>query len=110
MRFTSTLLTAFVAILPFSSVFAAPASILEVQRFSGEKRAGNFIVTFKKNVDKSAWLSQHPDTASHEFASSFLHGFSGKLDEQTLQELRANPDVESIAEDGIMHTMATTTQ
>jgi hypothetical protein len=31
----------------------------------------------------------------------------GDLNEETLDALRASPDVEYIAEDGIMHTMAT---
>ena len=84
--------------------------MLEVQRFSGEKRAGSFIVTFKQGADKKAWLSKRPDVATHDFDAKFLNGFAGRLDDETLRELRANPDVESIAEDGVMHTMATVTQ
>ena len=110
MRFTSTLLTALVAILPLSSVVAAPAPILEVQRFSGETRPGSFIVTLKKEVDKSVWLARRPNFASRDFNSTFINGFASILDEDALQELRANPDIESIAEDGIMRTMVTVTQ
>jgi cerevisin len=109
MRFPA-ILTAFVAILPLSGVIAVPSTMLEVQRHVGEKREGSFIVTFKNGVDKSSWVSKLPGVVTHDFDAKFMNGFSGKLDDATLNELRMNPDVESIAEDGIMHTMAITTQ
>lgn len=110
MRFSVTLLTALVAVLPFSSVLAAPAPLLDVHAFRGEKHTGSYIVTLKKNVNKKSWLSKRPNLAKQEYDSAFINGFAGSLDEDVLNELRANPDVESIAEDGIMHTMATVTQ
>jgi cerevisin len=111
MRFTSTILTALIAIIPFSSVTAAPSPMHEVQRFSGTSRPGSFIVTLKSDVDKSAWLSKRPYVnTSWDFDSEFMNGFSSKLDEETLQQLRADPTIESIAEDGVMRTMALVTQ
>ena len=81
----------------------------------GERRVGNYIVTFKEGVDKSVWqerLSFRAATANrrHEYDSDFLNGFAGELDDDTLEELRRNPDVEAIYEDGIMHTMETMEQ
>ena len=126
MRFASSVLAALVALLPFAStVSAAPAPMVEVQRFAGVKRTGNYIVTFKKGVDRTASVStqvvasasdsrllfkQGVDSPRHEYDSEFLNGFAAKLSDEELEELRRNPDVEEIFEDGIMHTMETVTQ
>ena len=113
MRFPSTLLKALVALLPLAlTAFATLEPTVEVQRFMGERRVGNYIVTFKEGVDKSVWqerLSFRAATANrrHEYDSDFFNGFAGELDDDTLEELRRNPDVEAIYEDGIMQTMET---
>ena len=111
MRFPSTLLKALIALLLLAvTAFATLEPTVEVQCFMGESRVGNYIVTFKRGVDKSIWqerLSFRAATANrrHGYDSDFLNGFAGELDDDTLEELRRNPDVEGIYEDGIMHTM-----
>lgn len=93
-------------VLFVASALAAPAAIHTVETFSGET-TGRFLVTLKPGVSKASLLSQikHNATITHDW--ELINGFAGHLDDDTLNVLRANPDVQSIAEDGIMHTMTT---
>ncbi|CDO71600.1 hypothetical protein BN946_scf184911.g70 [Trametes cinnabarina] len=99
-------------------IFAAPtASLHTVEKYAGDKKPQSYIVKLKDGVDKSVhldWLTAHHGhgaTVTHpEWESNVLHGFAGILDENALNALRANPDVEYIAEDGIVHINAAVTQ
>ncbi|KXN86834.1 Subtilisin-like serine protease pepC [Leucoagaricus sp. SymC.cos] len=105
MLFTSSFVTLgfFVA-----SALSAPTALHTIETYAGET-TGRHIVTLKAGVDKTNLINQVKQnaTVTHEF--DIINGFAGHLDEDTLNALRASPDVESIAEDGIMHTMVTQT-
>ncbi|KAI0032756.1 serine protease [Vararia minispora EC-137] len=113
----STVLTAFALLT--APVFGSPVQMLTVQHFAGEI-SGRHIVTLKSEVEKSAhlsWLESARLTSGSavtvtnaEWDSSVLHGYAGEFSEDALNALRASPDVESIEEDGIMHTFATVTE
>ncbi|OSD03397.1 serine protease [Trametes coccinea BRFM310] len=99
-------------------VFAAPTAALHtIERYAGETKPQSYIVKLKDGVEKSAhldWLAAHHGdgaTVTHpEWESDVLHGFAGTFNADALNALRANPDVEYIAEDGIVHINAAVTQ
>ncbi|KAF5349212.1 hypothetical protein D9756_009504 [Leucocoprinus leucothites] len=104
-------------VMHFSSAFAAlglfvatslaaPTALHTIETFSGET-TGRHIVTLKEGVSKASLIAQIKQNATitHEF--DIINGFAGHFDEDTLNALRASPDVELIGEDGIMHTMVT---
>jgi cerevisin len=88
------------------SALGAPTALHAIETFNGET-TGRHIVTLKQGIAKEGLINQIKQnvTITHEF--DIINGFAGELDEETLNALRANPDVEIIAEDGIMHTMVT---
>lgn len=87
-----------------ASAVAAPTAIHTVETFAGET-TGRFLVTLKPGVSKASLLNHVNVTVTHDW--DLINGFAGHLDDDALNALRANPDVQSIAEDGIMHTMTT---
>ncbi|KAI0639444.1 serine protease [Trametes polyzona] len=99
-------------------VFGAPTTSLRtVEKFAGEVKPQSYIVKLKDGVAKEAhleWLAAHhgnSSTVTHpEWEGSVLNGFAGTLGADALNALRANPDVEYIAEDGIFHINAAVTQ
>ncbi|KAF5352594.1 hypothetical protein D9756_006339 [Leucocoprinus leucothites] len=102
MRFTST----FFILLASSFALAAPSATLHtVEKYSGET-TGRYIVTFKVDADKS---SAKPDSGVTHTWDGAINGFAGHFDDATVEKLRANPDVETITEDGVMHTFVTET-
>ncbi|KAJ8457203.1 hypothetical protein ONZ45_g863 [Pleurotus djamor] len=103
MRFSAIL--ASLALL--APVFAAPA-MKTVETFSGERVADSFIVKLKAGASRRTVLKNLGLNATHEWNDA-LNGFAGKFSEQTLDALRASPDVESISEDGIMSIFDTQT-
>ncbi|KAF9442747.1 serine protease [Macrolepiota fuliginosa MF-IS2] len=106
MRFLSFSIATFA--LFAASVFGAPAAIHTIETFDGET-TGRFLVTLKPGVSRASLIKQlkQNTTVTHEW--DIINGFAGHLDDDTLNALRANPDVQSIAEDGVMHTMVTQT-
>ncbi|KAF8996963.1 serine protease [Cyathus striatus] len=90
-----------------ASVLGSPASLKVVETFAGEK-TGRFIVKLKDGVSKASVINNLNATITHEW--DIVNGFAGHLDTNTLNILRASTDVESISEDGIMHTMSNVTQ
>ncbi|KAF9445349.1 peptidase 1 [Macrolepiota fuliginosa MF-IS2] len=92
-----------------ASALAAPTTTLHtIETFDGEK-TGRFLVTLKPGVSKTSLVDQIKKNATVTHEWDLINGFAGNFDDNTLNTLRANPDVESIAEDGIMHTMVTQT-
>ncbi|KAI6783452.1 proteinase T-like protein [Emericellopsis cladophorae] len=73
---------------------------------------GQYIVKFKDIVAMSAvddtvsGLSEKPE---HVYGT-LIRGFSGKLDEETVEALRANPDVDFVEEDAMVSIAAYVTQ
>jgi len=102
-----------------SPIVAAPntrATKLDVQSFGGET-TGKYIVKLKGSSDKASVMggfSSFSDSTSanitHEWKPKFFNGFAGEFDDAALDALRANSDVESIVEDGIMKAFATVEQ
>ncbi|KAG6815572.1 hypothetical protein H0H87_000400 [Tephrocybe sp. NHM501043] len=103
MRFLISAVIAAIAILP---AFSAPASLLEIQKYSGEK-TGKYIVTLKPGATKSSVLKSARGTATHEW--DIINGFAGVFTAEELEALRSHADVESIAEDGYVTVSVTQT-
>ncbi|KAJ3483606.1 hypothetical protein NLI96_g6203 [Meripilus lineatus] len=114
MRF-SAILAATVALLATPILGSPTVPLVGIEKFSGKVKQGSYIVKLKSDVSKTAhldWLSQHigTDSVTHtEWDSAVLNGFAGKFSSNTLNMLRSSPDVESIAEDGIMSIQTTQT-
>lgn len=115
---------------------APPTALADIQKFDGQVKEGSYIVKLKDNASKSghlSWLGKQlgSDSLTHtEWQKGLLHGFAGeppvsatilfntpdctitlgKFSEKTLTLLRSNPDVEYIAEDGIVTTFSVVTQ
>ncbi|RDB29494.1 Cuticle-degrading protease [Hypsizygus marmoreus] len=105
MRFFTAVVAAIALAAP---AFAAPSPLRTVEKFNGGT-SGRYIVKVKDGVSRAALFKQlnvNP-TVSHDW--KIVNGFAGKLDDATLNALRASPDVEYISEDGIMHTLVTQT-
>ncbi|KAH9485655.1 Alkaline serine protease [Psilocybe cubensis] len=106
MQFFTAILLAVSLVLP--TTLAAPRPLRAVQRFSGET-SGKYIVKFKSGASRKNFIQKHG--LKNKVAEwDLLNGFAGNFDDAVLDELRLDEDVEYIAEDGIMHTMATVTQ
>ncbi|OBZ73261.1 Proteinase R [Grifola frondosa] len=92
---------------------ASSDNLLEIERTTGDKKDSSYIVRLKPGVDKSlhlTWLRERLSRNSeitHDYASGFLNAFAGKFDEETLNMLRASPDVENISEDFIVQGFRT---
>ncbi len=104
MRISSLLvvLTVFVVL----TVATPSGAIHTIEAFDGETN-GRFLVTLKPNVRKGGVISQLGRNSSITNHWDIINGFAGILDEATVNILRKNIDVESIAEDGIMHALNT---
>ncbi|KAF9445752.1 serine proteinase [Macrolepiota fuliginosa MF-IS2] len=91
------------------TTFAAPEKrFYAIEKYDGET-TGRYIVTFKADVDKpSLRLSGAAIAVTHQW-DGIINGFAGTFNLATLEELRANPDVESISEDGITNDFVTQT-
>ncbi|KAG5640906.1 hypothetical protein DXG03_006680 [Asterophora parasitica] len=97
----------FAAIALAAPVFAGPAPLRAVEKFGG-KTSGKYIVKLKEGVTKSKVFAQLKNSkVTHDW--SVIHGFAGHLSDDAVNALRASPDVEYIAEDGIVTTFATQT-
>lgn len=87
----------------------APAVVHPIETFGGETTS-RFLVTLKPNVRKAGVINQIKPNSTITNDWDIINGFAGYLDEDTVNALRANPDVGSVAEDGIMYTMSTVIQ
>ncbi|KAH8830026.1 serine protease [Flagelloscypha sp. PMI_526] len=100
MRFTTFVFTSLLT----ASVFSAPAprAPLQVEKYNGET-TGKYIVQLKPGVSPSAILGG--------ITTSFSALFNGFVLDNAdhLESILANPLVESVSEDGIMHTTTTQT-
>lgn len=113
MRFFSLAALAFLV----APALAAPTGLKTLQKASGSKKEGSYIVTLAEGVSKDdhiAKLTENlgaEDSITHgEWSSSVLNGFAAKLSPKIVDFLLAHPEVASVEEDGIAHTMATVTQ
>ncbi|KAJ7292968.1 serine protease [Mycena rebaudengoi] len=97
------LLTVLALIVP--ALAAVTPALKTVTRVSGAKKEGSYIVTFKDGTVRAAAFNE---AVTYSYTPLF-NGFAANLDTDALNALRADPDVESIEEDGIMHTFVTQT-
>jgi len=88
------------------------ASLLTVSK-AEEPIPGNYIITLKEDVSLAAHINSiqariasTPSNITHEF--EIINGYAGEFSEDDLNDLRANPEIDSIEEDGIVQTCATT--
>jgi len=100
MRFFSIVALAITVAAP---ALAVPTTLKSVERYAGETNGG-YIVRFKSAAARREWANKLKATQL-----AIIEGIAAPLDEETLNTLRASDDVESIVEDGIMHTTATQT-
>ncbi|KAG6906165.1 hypothetical protein DXG01_015515 [Tephrocybe rancida] len=103
MRFLTIVFSALAVSLP---AFAAPATLLRIEKFNGPT-SGRYIVRLKPDTAKASFLKAINTNPSHNW--NVINGFAGKFSTNELDALRAHPDVESISEDGIMSISTTQT-
>lgn len=89
-----------------ASALSAPTTLHPIESFAGET-TGRHIITLKQGVEKAGLVTQLKENVTITHDWEIINAFAGHFDDDTLNALRANPDVEIIAEDGIMHTMTT---
>lgn len=93
---------------------AAPSPLITISKVANAV-PGRFIITLKEGASRAAHVSSiqskiasTPSKITHEF--NIINGYAGEFSADDLNELRAHPDIASIEEDGISHTLATKTQ
>ena len=94
-------------------VLAAPSPLVTVKK-TKNAIPGRYIVTFKNDIDHSVGVSSvaggisSQSNVTHDW--SIINGFAGSLTDDDLEVLRSNPNVASIEENGLVHTLAVSTQ
>ncbi|MGH3748356.1 MAG: protease inhibitor I9 family protein, partial [Micromonosporaceae bacterium] len=97
-------LLALTASIPLTVALALPASAaggeyVQITQATGEKVAGQYIVTLKDDAGVSTTAAGIDATPLHTYRSA-LNGFAAKLSATQLQDLQRNPQVAAIEEDG----------
>ena len=76
---------------------------------------GKYIITLKEGVSLAAHVSSvqaiiasTPSNITHEL--EIINGYAGEFSEDDLNDLRANPEIDSIEEDGTAQTCVVVTQ
>ncbi|KAG6828270.1 hypothetical protein H0H92_008577 [Tricholoma furcatifolium] len=108
MRLISTLFTLLALPLALPAI-ASPVSLIPIEKYQGDILQGSYIVTLRNDgVAPNTFLQTTNLTATHQW--TIINGFAGKFSNDQVEAFRAQPDVASIAEDGIMYASALTTQ
>ena len=106
--FSKSLVILALCVLP---AFSAPSPLIQVDK-AKERVAGRYIVILKDGANRKAHLDafsrDNKGTITHEW--DIINGFAATFSALQLEDLRFNPDVVSIEEDGLVHTQATVTQ
>ncbi|KAF9523113.1 serine protease [Crepidotus variabilis] len=92
-----------------ASAIAAATPLLTLQTHQG-KTSGRHIITLKQGASKNGLISKVAlpgNDITHQW--DIINGFAGQFNDETLNAFRADPDVESVTEDGIMHIFGTQT-
>ncbi|TFK69032.1 serine proteinase [Pluteus cervinus] len=71
---------------------------------------GKHLIKLRKSVNPTSISSFLNSGSGVTHVWENFHGFAGTFDNDTLTALRSSPDVESISEDGVLHTMELVTQ
>ncbi|KAG6815709.1 hypothetical protein H0H87_012072 [Tephrocybe sp. NHM501043] len=101
MRFLISAVIAAITILP---AFSAPASLLDIQRYSG-KKTGKYIVMLKPDATKSSVLKSMRGTATHKW--DIINGFGGVFTAEESEALQSHANVKSITEDSYVTVSVT---
>ncbi|KAF9047737.1 peptidase S8/S53 domain-containing protein [Panaeolus papilionaceus] len=101
MRFSIAYPTLAIPVIPSP---ATPSSLVHIQTFKGET-SGKYIVKFKPGVYHNGPIKKF-NLLKHTELDIF-NGVAGQFDADTLNALRASPDVECVHEGGIVHTVVT---
>ena len=108
--FSKNLVILALCILP---AFSAPSPLVPVQK-AKEPIAGRYIVTLKDGASREANVNalsggiNGASSITHEW--TIINGFAGTFSSAELENLRSNPDVASIEEDGVVRTQDDVTQ
>jgi cerevisin len=92
---------------------AAPSPLVAVKK-TKDAIPGRYILTFKNDVDHFAGVPSITNRISskskvtHEW--DIINGFAGTFTDADLKVLRSNPNIESIEQDGYVHTQNVITQ
>ncbi|KAK0187712.1 serine protease [Armillaria mellea] len=90
-------------------VLGAPnVALREVERFAGKIKENGYIVTTKDKSSRDSLVEALGSSVTALYSRTST-GFAGILDDETLNEIRAHPDVATIAEDGIVSITTTQT-
>ena len=88
--------------------FSTMASLLTVSK-TEKSTPGRYIITLKEDVSLAAHVSSTQasiasttSNITHEL--DIINGYAGEFTESDLDDLRANPEIDSIEEDGISRT------
>lgn len=114
MRFFSLTALALLA----APVLAAPGVALKaVEKATGGKKEGSYIVTLANGVSKGAHiqalrthLGAQDSITYADWDARVLNGFAAKLSPKVVDFLRAHPEVARIEEDALFNTTAVVTQ
>lgn len=108
--FTKNLFILTLCILPG---FSTPSPLVKVQKVK-EPVAGRYIVTLKDGVDREASVSTLSGRISGISSITnewdIINGFAGTFTATELENLRSDPNVAFIEEDGYVHTQAAVTE
>jgi cerevisin len=88
------------------SVFAVPTTLHTIEKYAGET-TGRHVIQLKPGFDKARLVQQMKKAGNVTHEWDIVNGFAGHFDDDTLNVLRADPNVELISEDGIVHTTST---
>ncbi|KAG8956991.1 subtilisin-like serine protease [Tulasnella sp. 419] len=102
--------------LLLTPVFSAPLipSKIEIERITGSKKDGSYIVKLKDGTDKKeamAWIKAHLGYSSsikYDYDDDDLHGFSGTFSQEFLDILTSSDKIESVAEDAMVYASSIT--
>ncbi|PBK68565.1 peptidase 1 [Armillaria solidipes] len=105
--FFATTLSLVAALAP--AVLGAPnIALRDVETFAGKVKPKGYIITLKEGASKDELLENLGSSVTAVFNRT-SNGFAGVLDDNDLNSIRANPDIESIAQDGIVSVTTTQT-
>ncbi|KAK0202140.1 serine protease [Desarmillaria ectypa] len=83
-------------------VLGAPhIALRDVERFAGKVKQSGYIVTMKDKASRDSLVEGLGSSVTALYNRTYT-GFAGILDDETLNDIRAHPDVATVAEDGIV--------
>ncbi|TFK74458.1 peptidase 1 [Pluteus cervinus] len=79
----------------------------QLERYLGDKVPGKYVVQLKQNTSFGSQFKNLNLNITHDWsASSGFNGFAGYFNSDALRKLLQLPDVEAIAEDGLMYSQS----